>query len=187
MKKKLIIFIIAMAALLAVAGGTYAYFTNSVITHNVISSGRVKVELIELADLSGKEFEDIKNAMPGDSYDKIVLAKNSGESDAWVRIGFVKAAADASGKALDASAIGFATLSDGWLEKDGWFYYDAVLKPGESTKPIAGKVSFPASLGNIWQNASFTIDVTMEAVQVAHNGTDVMDALGWPDTAKGDS
>lgn len=187
MKKKLIIFILAMVLLLGVAGGTYAYFTTGTVTHNVITSGRVKVELVELSAMDGTAFENIVNAMPGDSYDKIVLAKNAGDSDAWIRVRFAKSALDAAGKALDAELITFDVDCAGWQEKDGWFYYDAPLRPGETTKPIAGKVILPRGLGNTWQKATFVIDVTAQAVQVANNGASVLEAAGWPETRKGDS
>lgn len=186
MKKKPIFFIIALVLLLGVVGGTYAYFTTGAVTHNVISTGRVMVELVEYSGAADSFSKEIMDALPGGSYDKVVMAKNTGESEAWVRITFTKTASDSSGKVLNADVIGLDTAGSGWLERDGWFYYDAPLKAGESTKPIGGTVVLPLGMGNEWQRAKLTIDVTMEAVQVANNGASVLDAMGWPETVKGD-
>ena len=180
--KKLIIFLIAMAALLCAAGGTYAYYTTNIVTHNVISSGRVDVELIELAD-DGSNFKNIEGALPGETYAKVVQAKNTGESDAWVRMKLVKTVkpAKAAAAALNAELVKLNIHGGKWVEKDGWYYYDSPLKPEAVTPALLGAVTLDLTMGNEWQEAQLLIDVYLEAVQVANNGSTVFEAAGWPD------
>ena len=41
-------------------------------------------------------------------------------------------------------------------------------------------MTFKADMGNEYQNATATVDVSAQAVQTANNGATVMDAQGWP-------
>ena len=111
MKKKIIALclVIALAAT-AVIGGTLAYFTDTDAKTNTFTAGGVKIELLEKqrnADSTALEdFTDGKNLMPivgsaqgeqkivggvklptAENYvDKIMTIKNTGDSDAYVRI-----------------------------------------------------------------------------------------------------
>ena len=111
MKKKIlaICLVIALAAT-AVIGGTLAYFTDTDTEDNTFTVGGVKIDLIEKqrnADSTALEdFKDGKNLMPivgsaqgeqvtvdgvklptAENYvDKIMTIKNTGDSDAYVRI-----------------------------------------------------------------------------------------------------
>ena len=80
----------------------------------------------------------------------------------------------------DTSLVELTRSADHWTEKDGYFYYNAALKPGEVTAPIFTAVTFKADMGNEYQNATATVDVFAQAVQTANNGATVMAAQGWP-------
>ena len=67
-----------------------------------------------------------------------------------------------------------------WTEKDGFYYYNAALRPGETTAPLFTCVTFDAGMGNEYQNATATVHVAAEAVQTANNGVTALEALGWP-------
>lgn len=67
-----------------------------------------------------------------------------------------------------------------WTERDGYYYYNKALKPGEVTVPIFTAVTFNAAMGNEYQNAAATVDVFAQAVQTANNGDTVLNAQGWP-------
>ena len=43
-------------------------------------------------------------------------------------------------------------------------------------------VTFKPDMGNEYQNATATVDVSAQAVQTANNGDTVMDAKGWPNS-----
>lgn len=108
MKKKILsICLAAVIAVMAIAGASLAYFTDTDSAENVLTVGNVKIQLIEQQrDGNGglEEFEDEKLLMPivgsvqtdaKDKYglstsknyvDKIVTVKNTGKSAAYVRV-----------------------------------------------------------------------------------------------------
>lgn len=182
MKRKLLIFVLAMFCLMLTVLGSAAYYTHDVKTHNVITSGNVKIELVELADEDGSKFEDIEGVMPSDQVGKIVMARNIGASDAWIRARLtmsVEPAKDLT-EALDISKISLDIDSKNWTEIDGWYYYNTALAPGAETAPLMSNVSFDKDMDNNWQSAIVTIDVSVQAVQTANNGSTVFEAKGWP-------
>lgn len=183
MKRKLLI-VSALAILVAIlAGGTLAYFTAEGTAHNVISSGNVEIEVQEWADTGKKEeFEDLEGIMPGMEVTKIAEVRNTGKGDAWVRVKLVKSITMTNQTAspnLDLIRLGL-NATDWKLANDGYYYYQKVLKSGETTTPILESVTFDTAMGNEYQNATATVDVVAEAVQAANNGTTVSAAAGWP-------
>lgn len=107
MKKKIMsICLVAVIAVMAIAGASLAYLTDTDDADNVFVVGNVQIELVEQQrDENGKieAFEDDKTLMPivgsaqgeKDEYglpvaknyvDKIVTVDNTGKSDAYVRV-----------------------------------------------------------------------------------------------------
>ena len=111
MKKKIVALCLCVAlAVVAIGGATLAYFTDTDEATNTFTAGGVEIALIEQqrnADSSALEpFENNKNLMPivgsaqgeqeivggvklptAENYvDKIMTIKNTGKSDAYVRI-----------------------------------------------------------------------------------------------------
>lgn len=77
MRRRSIALIAAIICMLAVAvGGTYAYFTASKTTVNVITMRGLDLVLHEVVDDEGTPFEDVNNVMPGNSVPKIVYVEN---------------------------------------------------------------------------------------------------------------
>ena len=83
---------------------------------------------------------------------------------------------------IDPSLIGLNIDTESWTEKDGYYYYSKPLKPGEVTAPIFTAVTFKPDMGNEYQNATATVDVSAQAVQTANNGDTVMATKGWPNS-----
>lgn len=187
MKKKLIALALVAICLAILAGGTLAYYSRSVTAHNVITTGGVKVELIETTD-GGQPFpeEGITGVMPSQSVGKEVTVKNLGPSEAWVRLSIQVKCLDAEGKEIDISNNPAVLLENvdetNWTFKDGYFYYVDFLAEGETTTPVMESVKFAEEMGNDFQGATITIDVQAQAVQTANNGETVFEAQGWPET-----
>lgn len=182
MKKKLTIFVVALLCLMLAVLGTAAYFTQSVTIHNVITSGNVDIELVELTAEDGPEFEDITNAMAGNVYGKVVMAENTGKGDAWIRVKLETSVTPAEGAEAELG-LDMVTLdinSTNWTERDGWYYYNNALTPGLRSEPLISTVTLGTDMGNEWQKAKIIVDVYMQATQVANNGTSALDAGGWP-------
>lgn len=183
MKKKLLILSLAAICLAITAIGTLAYFTSEGTAHNVITTGGVEIGVQEWADVEKtKPFEDLTGVMPNTTVTKIAEIKNTGASDAWVRVKVEKNIKLQGEGTSDTSLVELTLNTADWTEKDGYYYYKEALKPGEVTAPIFTAVTFKPDMGNEYQNATATVDVTAQAVQTANNGDTVMDAKGWPNS-----
>ena len=205
MKKK--IFTLAALAICAtmLASGTLAYFTVKDKAHNVITSSKVGIELIEKTkDENGAEVdfpkEGISGVMPGDSVSKIVSVKNNGEATAWIRV-WVNTAISEPGDPLTNPTIKNLPLTinvDGkeipvvtytvdntkWTYEDGYYYFNKPVELEKSTDILFEEVHFAKEMGNEYQKCKVMIDISAEAVQYANNpipdGGDVTDVKGWP-------
>lgn len=187
MKKKLLVCACVAICLSIVAYGTTAYFTYEDTATNVITAGNLKIDLQEWAiPEDGGElvpFEDAFDVMPGMEVSKIVQIKNIGEQPAWVRISLEKSIilADGVEGEVDLSLVSYDLNTEYWTEKDGFYYYNMKLEPGETTEALFTKVMFSKNMGNMYQHSKAVIEVTAQATQVVHNGESVFEAAGWPD------
>ena len=196
MKKKVLLLAFLAMCASVVATGTLAYFTAEGTAHNVITSGKVDIELVEKTKTdSGAvvEFpkEGIGGAMPGTSVSKIVSVSNTGETEAWIRVWVDAEIRKASGSNADpaddvlpmeieladgtvAPAISWIVSEDDWIKEvadDGriCYYHKKPVKGGNSTAMLFEEVHFAKEMGNEYQNCKVLIDVSAEAVQTANN------------------
>lgn len=187
MKKKCLICAFIAICLSIVAYGTTAYFSYEDIATNVITAGDIKIELQEWSIPNGGgepiPFEDVIDIQPGMDISKIVQIKNTGGQDAWVRISLNKTITLADGVEceVDLSLISYDLNTEYWIEQNGYYYYNTILKSGETTKPLFTKVTFSPDMSNMYQESKAVIDVEAQATQSVHNGDNVLDAAGWAD------
>lgn len=187
MRKKLIAGAVVAICLSLLAYSTSAYFTTEKTATNVITSGNIDIQLQETAMQNGEEvlFEQSQekiNVMPSQTVSKIVRVENTGTNAAYVRISVSKSIALAEGVQgtpnVDLLKLDFD--SENWTAKDGYYYYNRSLAPGELTEPLFNSVTFSPSMGNMYQNSTATIKVKAQATQVKNNGASATDAEGWP-------
>lgn len=184
MKRKLLILSVLAICIATLTTGTLAFFTSEGRAHNVITTGGVKIAVQEWAD-EGKQtpFTDLNGVMPGVPVTKIAEIKNTGASDAWIRVKVDKNIQRQDGGEPNTDLVKLDLNDQDWKQgNDGYLYYNKPLKPSEVTKPIFTTVTFDAAMGNEYQNATASVDVSAQAVQTANNGATVMDALGWPNS-----
>ena len=132
MKRKLLILSVLAICLAILAAGTFAYFTSEDTAHNVITTGGVKIAVQEWADEEKTTpFEDLTGVMPNTTVTKIAEIKNTGASDAWVRVRVEKNIKLQGEGTPDTSLVELTRSSADWTEKDGYYYYTKPLKPGE--------------------------------------------------------
>lgn len=186
MKRRVFLGAVLAICLSFVASGSFAYFTAEKQTHNVITSGSINIALLEWAD-KGKTMpfpkKGISDVMPGSKITKIVEVKNTGANGAFVRVKVKKAIALAGkpSRSANTALIHLDFNRNHWtLEKDGYFYYKSVLKPGETTAPLFNTVTFSKAMDNLYQHSVASIDVMAYATQAANNGTSAVKAHGWP-------
>ena len=191
MKKKLFYIAVIVICLSLITGGTYAYFTTSDTARNVITSGGIEVNVVEQQLVNGTlqpyPSQPIP-VMPATKVSKIVSVQSTKQA-AWVRMNYTLTVYDADGKEMEIPADELAKVividpdTTNWTRKDGWWYYNATIASGETTKPLFEEVVFSGPyMDNKYQNCTVVIDVTAQAVQKANNGATVWEALGWPET-----
>lgn len=188
-KNKRIIAVLAITSILAVmVFQTLAFFTADDTALNRVTMGNVALILnddtINPVTKALEPFpeEGFNLVMPGDVIDKIVSVTNDGDNPIWVRIRLDRSILLAGEAAdIDFNVLGLDLNDEDWTEgEDGWFYYNEILAPDETTENLFTQVTFPTSLGNAFMNAEVEIDVLAQGVQSQNNGVTVQEATGWP-------
>ena len=193
MKKKILALALGAISLSMLVHGSLAYFTAEDTAHNVITSGGVDIEIVEWTLDNGILVpfpkDEPMRVMPGVTASKIVTVENK-EEEAYIRARFAVTVKNAAGEVMEldeatrTSIIQIATNDDYWLEDEtdgNWFYYKDAVGTGIATEPLLREVVFSAvNMTNEYQGCTVEIDVDAQAVQVANNGTDVLEAAGWP-------
>lgn len=183
MKRKLLILSLLVILAALTAAGTLAYYTDSARTHNVITSGKVNIDLLEWADEARtKPFKDKQGVMPGKKVTKIVEVKNTGTGAAFLRLYVEKNVYGADQKPMKSDPVSLNFNDTDWTysESEGYYYYNRPLEPGKTTEPLFTAVTFDPLMGNEYQNASAHVKVIAYAVQSANNGDSPQAAKGWP-------
>lgn len=189
MKKRKILLISIFTIILAIAAmGSSAFFNAEDTAHNVITSGSVNIAVVETM-LDGTELkafpeEGITGVMPGSTVSKIVSIRNTGRSDAWIRVRVSIEVKDGEGLPLDTGVVGF-TVEGPWFDGgDGYYYYGEAVPAEKETQVLFREVRFDPDMGNEYQNCTAYIKIEAEAVQTANNpipdGGTVRDVAGWP-------
>jgi len=203
MKRKLLALAVLAICAAIVASSTLAYFTAEDTAHNVITSGRVDVEIVETQrdEETGTEVpyptEPVSGVMPGGAVSKIVTVKNTGDAPAWVRmwinVGISEPGDPISNPLIknlpltitgedgsEIDVVTFALNETYWTlsEEDGYYYHNEPVEAGKATAPLFKEVRFAKEMGNEYQNCKVLIDVSAEAIQWDNNndGT-AMDAF----------
>ena len=190
MKKRLLSLAVVLICVSILTGGTFAYFSTDDTAHNVITTHKVDVEIIEQKLKNGSlvDFGNDKiQVMPGIKVSKIVSVKNN-EATSWIRMKYEVTMFDADGNIKDVSAELMEDLViiepdiQNWTEKDGWWYYRNPVKTGETTSPVFEAVAFSGpEMRNEYQNCTIKINIIAQAVQKDNNRGGVLEAGGWPE------
>lgn len=196
MKKKVFSLALVICCLAVfIASSTLAYFTKEDTATNVITTGKIDIDLVEKVVVNTETGETetvedfyVEGVMPGQEVSKIVLVENEQYAeDAWVRINLTKSIVLADGTEGDSDLLEIIPNTTDWTareDEDGlWYYYNKPLKAGEETVPLMESVVFSEEADNKYQDATAEIIVLAQAVQVKNNGATSLDAQGWPSVA----
>ncbi|MFA5587049.1 MAG: hypothetical protein WDA02_11105 [Saccharofermentanales bacterium] len=115
--------------------------------------------------------------MPGTTVAKVVTVENTGNNPVWVRVKLTPALAP--DVADWDSLITVTTNSTDWILDGGYYYYNTQLAAGATTTAVVSAVAFDQTMGNAYQNAQFSLNVTAQAVQSENNGASALAAAGW--------
>ena len=189
MKKKIFAIAMMLICISIIATTTLAYFTDVGTSRNVITTGGIRLELVEQQLVEGALVDypaEPIPVMPGQSVSKIVSVKGM-EQEAWIRMRFEVTLYNALGEPMELTAEELARLviiqPDGtnWIYSEGWWYCDLPVAAGVSTPALFDTVTFASNMGNEYQRSTVYVDVTAQAVQKANNGATALDAVGWPE------
>ena len=168
MKKKIVsICLVAVMAVMAIAGASLAYFTAEDTATNVFTVGNVAIDLTEpnWYETGKVEAEDV---YPGEPLAKDPTVTNTGKNPCFVRISVSNL--DQFAEKFDGAMITYRTdyvenaLGENWvLHTDGYFYYTKVLASGDQTDALFDQIVIPFALTNNVETKA--IDVTAYAVQ----------------------
>lgn len=188
MRRKIFTLAIITICLSFLVYGTLAYFTAEDTAHNVITSGEIKIELLEWADdekTTPFPLDGVGGVLAGSEITKIVEVKNTASNAAYIRIKVEKLVAlnPATESDPNPDMLSLDLNLDDWTkEADGFYYYNHALQAGETTKALFTKVSFNTEMNNDYQNAEFSVNLLAQAVQVANQDViNPWDAKGWPE------
>lgn len=184
-KRRLVLLALALCVAAVTATGTLAYFTAEETAYNVITTGYLDMILHETTT-DGQPFPEggLDNLMPGMVVDKVVTVENAGSVEFFLRVALDQAITPAQGvdAELNFDHITLDINTTDWtLGEDGFYYYNRVLQPGETTEPLFTTVTFEPEMGNDYMNARVEITVRAQAVQSRNNGDAPMTAVGWAD------
>ncbi len=170
MKKKILA--LAMAAIMlivAVVGGTLAYFTDTDAEVNVFTVGNIDIDLREHKDYDLKDdFEDVKGVMPGTQHNKIVDVENIGDNNAYVRVTI--------NVPTDMIPVWNADVESNWTELNGKdltlgesgeyvFAYNYILTPGEKTPALLEAVKLSETVTELNAADKYEVPVSVAAIQ----------------------
>lgn len=190
MKKKRIIVVAALAALIALVGGTVAYYSDSVSFENIFTTASDKVEYTET-------FESPRNWKSCDTTPKTLVITNKSDTPVAARFKMEEYwkvnGSTSAGKTSDLSLtyqnqrvaiINFQNEND-WEQQGDWWVYKGTLNKDQSTSSLLASVSYNCSINfvegvtysadgksgttntNAYDNATYHLDITAQTVPAA--------------------
>ncbi len=189
MNKKVVLSVLVIVlAIAAVGGATMAWFTDSEELTNTFTAGTLIIDADD--DWRGLIDEDWTNANPGDCKEKDITVKNDGTKRMFVRFDF----AGAWVTPLPNAPVGFEPDNDlvtikpdlddlaDWTYLGGYWYYNGLLESEEEINFTFLVCLNGPDTGNEYQDASYDITFTFDAIQVTNEA--VNDAWGvyWDET-----
>ena len=179
---KLIVVSLIAVTLTFITEPTLAYFSTVGRATNVITSGEIRMIIHETTD-QGTEFpEEGVYVIPGDVVSKEVSVESDCDEPFYLR---VKMLYGINSQALSSEDCFKLNIDpEHWTLYDGWYYYNEVVGPHETTPKVFSHVEIVGSkVDNRYIGKALTLTVKAEAVQAKNNPiTDkkTYTAVGWP-------
>ena len=182
MKAKSRLLLIAIAAILVtvLTQPTLAYYTTIGKATNVVTSGDIQLMIHETtADGSQFPAEGVY-IIPGDIVSKRVCVENVCGHPFYLR---VKLVSGSTNQALSADECMKMDIdSTNWTYRDGYYYLNRILQPGETTPALFTQVEIVGSkMDQTHVGSMLSLTVNAYAVQSENNPAEhPWDASGWP-------
>ena len=182
MKAKARLLLIALAAILmtVLTQPTLAYYTTIGKATNVVTSGDIQLMIHEkTADGSDFPAEGVY-IIPGDIVSKQVSVENVCSHPFDLRVKLVSSTNNAELSAEECLKMDINT--DDWTFVDGFYYFNRILQPGETTPLLFSQVEIVGSkVDQTHVGSALSLTVNAYAVQSENNPAEYpWDASGWP-------
>ncbi len=190
--KRRIIAVAAVCALCALAvimaAQTISSTAHTVKSNNIMTFGSVTIQTLETTlSADGREIAvpDTETMSESAPSSRIVRVKNIGDEPAFIRVKLSITAANSQGGEVSADHLASYVFDDpSWVERDGWYYFDSPLSPGQTTGALITAVQFDVrEAQNIASDGMVHLDITAQGVQSKNNGESAFSAEGWPEEA----
>ena len=182
MKVKSRLLLVAIVAILVtvLTQPTLAYYTAVGTASNVVTSGNIRLQIHEkTADGSDFPAEGVY-VMPGDILSKQVSVENVCSHPFYLR---VKLVSGTTSKMLTPDdCLEMDMDIQNWTFVDGYYYYNEILQPEESTSALFTHVEIIGSkVDQTHIGSTLSLTVNAYAVQSENNPAEhPWDASGWP-------
>lgn len=182
MKAKSRLLLIAFVAifLTVLTQPTLAYYTTIGKATNVVTSGGIRLQIHEKT-ADGSEFpKEGVYVIPGDIVSKQVSVENVCSHPFYLRLKLVSGTSNEALTPDDCLKLNIDTQH--WTYVDGYYYYNAVLLPGETTPALFTQVEIVGSkVDQTHIGSTLSLTVNAYAVQSENNSAEhPWEASGWP-------
>ena len=182
MKQKARLLLIALAAIMltVLTQPSLAYYTSIARATNVVTSGGVQLQIHEKT-ADGSDFPaDGVYIIPGDIVSKQVSVENVCDHPFYLRVKLVSGSTNTALSPDDCLRLDINT--DNWTAQDGFYYYNRILQPGQTTENLFTQVEIVGSkVDRSHIGSTLSLTVNAYAVQSENNPADFpWEAAGWP-------
>lgn len=182
MKAKAKLLIVAMIAIVltVLTQSTLAYYTTVGTATNVVTSGNIQLQIHEKT-ADGSDFpEEGVYVIPGDIVSKQVSVENICTHPFYLRVKLVSSTTNNALTPEECLKLDIDTQN--WTYVDGYYYYNQILQPGETTPTLFTQVEIVGSkVDKSHIGSTLSLTVNAYAVQSENNPAEhPWDAFGWP-------
>ena len=180
MKSRLLLIALGAILLTVLTQPTLAYYTAVGKATNVVTSGGVQLQIHEkTADGSDFPAEGVY-VIPGDIVSKQVSVENVCDHPFYLRLKLVSGTSNEALTPDDCLKLNIDTQN--WTYMDGYYYYNVILQPGETTSALFTQVEIVGSkVDQTHIGSTLSLTVNAYAVQSENNPAEYpWDASGWP-------
>lgn len=182
MKAKSRLLLIAFVAifLTILTQPTLAYYTTIGKATNVVTSGGIRLQIHEKT-ADGSEFpKEGVYVIPGDIISKQVTVENVCNHPFFLRVKLVSGTTNEALTPDDCLKLDIDTVN--WTYKDGYYYYNQILQPDETTPALFTQVEIVGSqVDQPHIGSTLSLTVNAYAVQSENNSAEYpWEASGWP-------
>ena len=182
MRAKSKLLLIALAAILAtvLTQPSLAYYTTIGVATNVVTSGNIELAIHEKT-ADGSDFpEEGVYIIPGDIVSKQVYVENVCGHPFYLRVKLVTGTNNDALTPEECMKLDIDT--ENWTYRDGYYYYNHILNPGEMTSALFTQVEIVGSkVDQTHIGSTLQLTVNAYAVQSENNPAQhPWDASGWP-------